>query len=204
MPILFWSTLPYASPARANARAVTAAFAPPEPGSVVVLRAGATNPTCVSGCGFLAETSTNAGEGNQRTLVVRGDGATEYWEYPKPASVGTIGNAIRPVDPARALLFVIAQAAADAPFGLQLAYPGVAGCQKNVDSSNLLIGGTVVAVFALKAGGADVTIHASTDKGCAAPLAGGPYTLAGAAGSRTYLFLWGVSAALKGLAVPIP
>ncbi len=186
------------------AGSVSATLAPPEPGTVVVLKAGGTNPTCVSACGFLAESSTNAGEGTQRTLVVRSDGATEYWEIPKAASVGTVGNALRPADPTRPLLLVIAQAVTDAQFGLQLAYPGTAGCQKNVDASNLLIGGTNVAVFVPKAGGTSVTLHASTDKDCSGTPVGGPYAATVAAGARAYLFLSGSSGSMKGLVVQVP
>ncbi|MEI7744927.1 MAG: hypothetical protein WCK58_14410, partial [Chloroflexota bacterium] len=54
--------------------AVTLDFFPPEPGTVVVLKAGSGDPTCVSGCSFLGESSTNAGEGDRRILVVGSDG----------------------------------------------------------------------------------------------------------------------------------
>lgn len=183
--------------------AVSATVRPPDPGSVVVLKAGATNATCVSSCGFLAESTTSFGEGNARTIVVRADGAAEYWESPKPASVGTTANALRPADAAKALLFVVAQAVSDGNFGLNLAFAGTAGCQKNVDASNLLIGGTNVPVYAIPTAGAGVTIHGTNDKSCAT-VAGGPFQADGKAGTRAYLFLSGTQAALKGLVVPIP
>ncbi len=183
---------------------VTGDFFPPEPGRVVVVRAGDEDPTCVVDCTFLAESSTGFGEGNQRTIVVRKDGATEFWEHPEAASIGKMANTISPADPAQAVMFVVAQGVAGATFGLQIAYQGVPGCQVNNDAPNLLIGGTQVVRFALEPAGVEATLHGNNDRDCSAAAVGEPFKVVGAPGSRTFLFLWGAVDAMKGLVVPIP
>lgn len=183
---------------------VTEDFLPPDPGTVVVVPADDTNTTCVVGCTFLAESSTGFGDGGQRTIVVRNDGATEYWEQPSAASLGQSSNAIGPADPARALVFVVAQGVTDAAFGLRMAHQGVAGCQEDITRGDVLIGGTTVVTFALPPAGIDATLHGNRDQDCAAAPVGGPFHVEGAPGSRTFLFLWGAMGAMEGLAVPIP
>ncbi|MFN8631781.1 MAG: hypothetical protein U0838_16135 [Chloroflexota bacterium] len=88
------------------AGAVSDEVFPPAPGEVVVLPAGGGDPTCVSGCAFVAQASTNSGEGNHRILVARGDTSVELWADPTPASVGKVANALRPSDPAMAMAIV--------------------------------------------------------------------------------------------------
>ena len=129
---------------------VTEDLFPPEPGSVVVLPSGASGPTdpaCVVDCTFLGESSTNFGEGDRRLLVVRDDGATEYWEHPDAASVGTTANALTPADPAKALLIAEAQGVTDGSFGMRVAYAGAPGCQGDTTASSILLGGTVVMTY---------------------------------------------------------
>jgi hypothetical protein len=183
---------------------VTGDFFPPEPGGVVVVRTGDKEPTCVVDCTFLAESSTGFGEGDQRTIVVREDGATEFWEYPDPTSIGKMANAIAPADPAQASMFVVAQGVAGATFGLLLAYLGVPGCQVNNDAPDILIGGTQVVRFALEPAGVEATLHGNNDRDCSGAAVGGPFKVAGVPGSRTFLFLWGGVDAMRGLVVPIP
>jgi hypothetical protein len=186
---------------------VTDDLLPPEPGEVVVLPSGASGPTdpaCVIDCAFLAESSTNFGEGDRRLLVVRDDGATEYWEHPDPASVGTTANALPPADPARALLIAEAQGVTDATFGLRVAYAGVPGCQADTTASSFLLGGTVVMTYPMDPAGANVTLHGNNDKDCSAAAVGGPFPVTGAVGSRTLLLLWGTMGAMQGLATPLP
>ena len=183
---------------------VTGDFFPPEPGGVVVVRTGDMDPTCVVDCTFLAESSTGFGDGDQRTIVVREDGATEFWEHPEATSIGKMANAIGPADPARADMFVVAQGVSGADFGLQLAYVGAPGCQVNYDAPDILIGGTQVVRFALEPAGVEATLHGNNDRDCSGAAVGGPFRVAGAPGSRTFLFLWGAVDAMKGLIVPIP
>jgi len=184
--------------------AVTDDLFPPDPGSVVVLPAGGTDPTCVSGCTFLAESSTTFGDGDRRLLVVRGDGATEYWENPAPASVGTSSNALPPADPAQALLIAEAQGVTDGSFGMRVAYTGKAGCQLDAAGNASLLGGTVVATYPMDPAGAEVVVHNGSDQDCSAAPVGGPFPVTGAMGSRTFLLLWGAMGAMQGLAVPLP
>jgi hypothetical protein len=184
--------------------ALTDDLFPPDPGSVVVLPAGGTDPTCVSGCTFLAESSTAFGDGDRRLLVVRDDGATEYWENPAPASAGTSSNALPPADPAQALLIAEAQGVTDGSFGMRVAYAGAAGCQLDTAGIASLLGGTVVATYAMDPPGTDVVVHDSSDQDCSAAPVGGPFPVTGAIGSRTFLLLWGTLGAMQGLAVPLP
>jgi hypothetical protein len=187
---------------------VTEDLFPPDPGSVVVVPAGSaagpTDPTCVVGCTFLAESSTVSGDGDRRLLVVRSDGATEYWEHPSAASVGTAANALTPADPAKALLIAEAQGVTDASFGLRLAYAGVAGCQADATTSSFLLGGTVVMTYAMDPAGVGVNLHGNNDQDCAKATVGGPFAVTGAIGSRTLLLLSGTMGAMQGLPVPLP
>ena len=183
---------------------VTADFFPPEPGTVVVATAGDKNPTCVIDCTFLAESSTNAGEGNQRTIVVYSASSTEFWENPEATSVGAAVNALAPADPTKALLSVYAEGVTDANFGLKLAFKGVAGCQKDFDGTNFLIGGTQLVRFAFDPAGVDAVLHGNNDRTCSAAPAGGPFKISGATGSRTFLLLWGTIGSMQGVVVPIP
>lgn len=183
---------------------VTDGLFPPDPGNVVVLPAGGTDPTCVSGCTFLAESSTTFGEGDRRLLVLRDGGATEYWENPAPASVGTSSNALPPADPAQALLIAEAQGVTDGSFGMRVAYTGKTGCQLDAAGSASLLGGTVVATYPMDPAGAEVVVHNGSDQDCSAASVGGPFPVTGAMGSRTFLLLWGAMGAMKGLAVPLP
>jgi hypothetical protein len=186
---------------------VTPDLFPPEPGEVVVLPSGASGPTdpaCVIDCTFLGQSSTSFGEGDRRLLVVRDDGATEYWEHPSATSVGTASNALPPADPAKALLIAEAQGVTDATFGLRVAYAGTPGCQADTTASSFLLGGTVVMTYAMQPAGADVTLHGNNDQDCSATAVGGPFPVTGSVGSRTFLLLWGAMGAMQGLAVPLP
>ena len=184
---------------------VTADLFPPEPGTVVVLPAGTGDPTCVSDCGFLAESSTNFGEGGLRILVVGADGtAPEFWADPKPESVGTIGNALPLADPTSALLVIDAGGMADAKFGLNVGFEGVNGCVADAAASGLLLGGTTVLGYELPAEGAKVSVYPASDKTCSGTAVGGPFPLDPVTvGMRSFLLLWGPSGTVQGLAMPL-
>jgi hypothetical protein len=188
--------------------AVTEDLFPPEPGGVVVLPSGGASAlkdaTCVMDCTFLGESSTTAGEGDRRLLVVRSDGATEYWEHPSAASVGTAANALLPADPASALLIAEAQGVTDATFGLRVAVAGTAGCQADTSGNAFLLGGTVVLAYAMDPAGGQVTLHGNNDQECAEAPVGGPFPVTGTIGSRSLLLLWGTMGAMQGLVVPLP
>ena len=188
--------------------AVTEDLFPPEPGEVVVLpsggASGVTDPECVIDCTFPGESTTSFGDGDRRLLVVRDDGATEYWEHPAAASLGTAANALAPADPAQALLIAAAQGVTDEAFGLRVAYAGTAGCRADTTASAFLLGGTVVLTYAMDPAGVEVTLHDNKDRDCADAPVGGPFPVTGAAGSRTLLLLWGAKGAMQGLAVPLP
>lgn len=184
--------------------AVSTDLFPPDPGTVVVLPQGSGDPTCTSGCGFLAESSTNFGEGDLRILVVGADGtAPEFWANPKPASVGTIANALPPADPAQPLVIIDAGGMADAKFGLQVGFGG-GGCVADVAASGLVLGGTNVLAYAFDPAGASLGVYPMADKGCKGAPVGGPFPIpAATAGSRTLLLLWGPAGAAQGMAMPL-
>ncbi len=184
---------------------VTTDLFPPEPGMVVVLPAGSGDPTCVTDCGFLAESSTNFGEGGLRILVVGADGtAPEFWADPNPESVGTIGNALPLADPTGALLVIDAGGMADAKFGLNVSFEGVNGCVADAAGSGLLLGGTTVLGYELPADGVTVFVHPASDRTCSGTAVGGPFPLDPVTvGMRSFLLLWGPSGTVQGLAMPL-
>jgi hypothetical protein len=77
----------------------------------------------------LRTSSTNFGDGNERTLIVYDDGTLELWHEPDADSVGQTGNALAPADPSTALLYVVAVGLQDADFGLRLGVAGEEGYQ---------------------------------------------------------------------------
>jgi hypothetical protein len=178
---------------------------PPDPGAVVILPAGEGDATCVSGCRFLAESSTTFGEGDLRVLVVRPDGAsTELWANPEPASVGAIGNALAPADPTTGLVIIDAGGMADAAFGLNVSIEGVEGCVAETSGAGMLLGGTSVLAYPVPAAGGALAVYPASDKSCSGEAAGGPVTLGPApSGSRTLLELWGPSGAVQSVAIPL-
>ena len=179
--------------------------APPDPGTLVVTTAGSGKPTCVASCPhFLGTWSTTAGVSDQLTVIIANGQVTDLWEHPRPQDVGQFANAIPAADPAAATFFVLAGAVSGADFGLRLAYPGAAGCQNNATKANILIGGTSVVPFVHPAGTVQVAIHDSTDRDCSATPVGGPFAVAGGAGSRTYLILTGSPGSMKGIVLAIP
>ena len=177
---------------------------PPEAGGLVVLPAGSGDPTCVSDCPFLGETSAAFGDGDRRILVVGTDGATEYWEHPSAATLGTTSNALIPADPARAILVVEAQNVTDGGFGLRLAIDGAADCLPDVAGEAPLVGGTALGAFPVDPAGAPVTIHDGSDGFCANEAVGGPFPVSVVQGGRTLLLLWGSKGSMQGVAVPLP
>lgn len=94
---------------------------------------------------MLRTSSTNFGDGNERTLIVYDDGTLELWHEPDADSVGQIGNALAPADPSTA--YVVAVGLQDADFGLRLGFAGEEGYQVNRTSGNVLVGGSQVVVF---------------------------------------------------------
>jgi hypothetical protein len=183
---------------------LTDALFPPDPGAVVVLPAGEGDATCVSGCSFLAESTTTFGEGDLRIVVVGQDGATEFWANPDAASVGAVANALAPADPDRALVIVDAGGMADAAFGLNVGIEGIEGCVADAAGSNMLLGGTSVVAYPVPAEGGALSVYPAADKTCTGPASGGPLAIAPApAGSRTFLTLWGAAGAAEGLAIPL-
>lgn len=131
------------------------------------------------------------GEGNERTIIVSADGTTESWHDPNPSSIGTTANALAPAGPSTALVHVVAADLQNADFGLRLGYQGVAGCQVNRTSENILVGGNQVAVFSFEGGSANVMLYDGPDTDCTGEPVGGPFAISGAAGSRTLLILHG-------------
>lgn len=185
--------------------AVSDALFPPDPGAVVVLPAGEGDPTCVTDCAFLAESSTTFGEGDLRVLVVRdGGSATEFWANPNASSVGAMANALAPADPATGLAIIDAGGMADASFGLNVGIDGVEGCVGDAAGSGMLLGGTSVLAYPVPAQGGALSVYPASDTACTGPVAGGPFTLGPVApGARTFLVLWGASGAAQGAAIPL-
>lgn len=176
--------------------------APPDPGTLVVTRAGAGDPTCVASCPHIVGTwATTAGTSDQYTVIISDAGGTDLWENPRPADIGRFANALPGGDPATATFFVAAGAVAGAEFGLRLAFAGQPGCQADRGASGLLIGGTSILAFA-HSSPVDVTLHANTDRECTEPV-GGPFAMTGLAGSRSLLVLWGAAGSLQALVLPI-
>lgn len=185
--------------------AVTAELFPPEPGAIVVLSAGKGDPTCVSSCDFAGEATSNTGEGNHRILVVGDGDATEYWANPKPASVGAFANALRPADPAKALVIIEASGVTDGKFGLRVTWAGANGCVDALDAAGLMLGGTNVLAYAMDPAGGALALHAGSDATCSQPPVAGPFTIAAAAaGSRTFVIAWGATGAVKAVVLPLP
>ena len=181
---------------------VTDYLAPPDPGTLVVTRAGAGDPACVASCPhFIGTWSTTSGVSNQQTVIIGDAGGTDLWEHPRAEDIGRFANALPDGDPAVATFFVAAGAVTGADFGLRLAFAGVAGCQADSGASGLLIGGTSILSFAHD-GTAKVTIHDNTDRECTSPV-GGPFDVAAAKGTRTLVILFGAPGALEALVLPI-
>lgn len=177
---------------------------PPDPGTLVITAAGAGDPTCVGTCpDFLASIGNTSGFSSQSTVVIHPDGVTEYWEQPDPADVGQSANALRPADPASAMIFAIGRAVVGADFGLRVAFEGEAGCAVDIDESNLLVGGTSVLAYTFDDEVA-VTVHDPADTTCAEEPLAGPFAVEGDAGSRTLLLLYGPVEQMEALALPIP
>lgn len=178
--------------------------APPDPGTLVITTAGAGDPTCVGDCPhFLASIGNTSGNSTQSTVVVHPEGVTDYWEQPNADDVGQVANALLPPDPSTAILFAIGRAVVGADFGLRLGFVDDDGCAVDVEQSNLLVGGTTVQAFAYQ-GEVEVTLHDPADTGCEQQPLGGPFTVAGDAGSRTLLLLYGSVDEMEALALPIP
>jgi hypothetical protein len=183
---------------------VTDELFPPEPGEIVVLPAGAGDPTCVISCDFAAEATSNTGEGKHRILVVRGADSTEYWADPKPASVGTAGNALRPADATRPLVIIEAGGVADGKFGLRVSW-GPGGCVEALDAAGLMLGGTNVLAYAIDPAGGALRLFAGSDTTCSGASVAGPFAVAAAAaGSRMFVIAWGGTGAVKAVVLPLP
>ncbi|HYO44457.1 MAG TPA: hypothetical protein VES19_14765 [Candidatus Limnocylindrales bacterium] len=184
---------------------VTPDLFPPDPGEVVVLPAGTGDATCVADCAFLGSTTTGFGDGDRRVLVVREDGATEYWEHPAPASIGASSNALPLADPAKALLIAEAGAVTDGAFGLRMGPVVGRGCLfDETGSADTLLGGTVVLAYDAIAEGDGVQVHAGSDAGCTEDPVGGPFPVDTTAGSRTLLLLSGAQGSMRAIPVPLP
>jgi hypothetical protein len=183
---------------------VTAELFPPEPGEIVILPAGAGDPTCVISCDFAAEASTNGGEGSHRIILVRGADSSEFWADPKPASVGTYANALRPADATQPLVIIEAGGVTDGKFGLRVSW-GAGGCVEALGAAGLMLGGTNVLAYGMDPAGGALALHAGSDTDCSkAPLAA-PITVAAAAkGSRTFVLAWGAAGAVKAVTLPLP
>jgi hypothetical protein len=191
---------------------------PPAGGGVVAMETGDTGQaTCITNCThFVVDVAAAGGEGDRRTVVVYPEnpsfiasqnpsefaGTIEFWEDPKPASIGQFGNALMPADPARGLLFVVGAGVPEARFGLRLAFAGKAGCQASLNQPGGMIGGNQVPAYAI-AGDVMANLHGGSDADCSKPPVGGPFPVTGAPGSRGYLFLYGTFAALQAVDVPI-
>jgi hypothetical protein len=185
--------------------AATDYVAPPDPGTLVVTTAGSGNATCVGTCPHILGTwSTTAGQGDQHTIVLSADGATDLWEHPKAADIGAFANAIPPADPEVVTLHVVGEPLTGADFGLRLAYQGVAGCQVSQAGADMLIGGTTVVPFTYPEGTINVMLHDNRDRDCSAAPVGGPFWLTADPGSRAYLILSGSPGAMAGLVLAIP
>jgi hypothetical protein len=191
---------------------------PPAGGGVIAMETDGTGePTCITNCShFVLEATASGGEGDRRTVLVYPEspsfivnqtpselaGTIEFWEDPKPASVGVYGNALMPADPARGLLFVVGAGVPEARFGLRLALVDKPGCQESINLPGGMIGGNQVPAYAI-ASDANVTLHGGSDADCSKPPVGGPFPVGAPAGSRGYLFLYGTFADLKALDLPI-
>lgn len=180
-------------------------FAPPDPGALVVTEAGAGDPTCVTDCDhFVGDWSTTAGRGDQITVFVYDGGAVDLWEHPSQEDVGRFANALPPADASQAMLIAVGQAVSGAEFGLRLAYAGEDGCRRDMADSNLLVGGTSMLPFAFEPGSVEVSVFPATDTDCGGDPIGGPFTVAGSAGSQTLLLLWGSLESVEAVSLPIP
>ena len=186
------------------AGAVTDELFPPEPGEIVVLPAGSTaDAACVSSCAFVAEASSNSGEGHHRIVVVADGDFTEYWADPKPASVGASANALRPADVTQPLVIIEAGGVTDGKFGLRVSWG--AGCVEALDAAGLMLGGTNVLAYAMDTAGGALAFHAGSDTTCAVAPVAGPFTIAAAAaGTRTLVTAWGATGAVKAVVLPLP
>jgi hypothetical protein len=178
-------------------------FAPPDPGVVIAMAAGAPDPLCVGDCPqFLTASPTSFGEGDPRTIILYPDGTLQLWHNPDPASVGQSGNALEPADPSTALLYVVGVALEEAQFGLHLAFEGEPGCQTNLQSASIMVGGNQVARFGFD-GQVGVNLHDSLDMDCTEDAVGGPFEVSGDAGSRTLLVLYGQPGTMRALVLDL-
>lgn len=184
--------------------AATEQLFPPDPGEVVVLPAGSGDATCVSDCSFVAQSSTNFGEGDFRILLVR-DASTELWANPSASSVGKTANALPPATPDRPLLIADAGGVSDAQFGLSLAWGGGKGCATPLNARGLLLGGTNILSYDMARTGGRVTVFLGSDSSCIAQAQGGPFRIpATAKGNRVLLLLHGKMGAMSATTLDLP
>lgn len=186
---------------------------PPADGAFVVTTAGAGDPECVIECPhFLVELTASPPEGDVRTIVLypAPEGSTfdepgspvnfDLWENPTPDRLGN-SNSMPAADPAVAQIITTAVALNGADFGLRLAYEGTPGCQES-NLAGVLVGGNQTPAFTHDGSGVTITLHDNNDRECAEAPVGGPFTVAGAAGSRTHLILTGAPGEMDAVVLP--
>jgi hypothetical protein len=187
--------------------------APPADGVFVATTAGAGDAECVVDCDhFLVELTASAPEGDVRTIVLYAapEGSTfdepgtpvnfDLWENPTADRLGN-SNSMPAADPAVAQIVTIAVALNGADFGLRLAYEGTPGCQES-SLAGVLVGGNQTPVFTHDGSGVSVTLHDNNDRECAEAPVGGPFSVGGAAGSRTHLILTGAPGEMDAIVLP--
>jgi len=180
--------------------------APPVDGTFLVVEAGADDATCVATCPhFIANLTAFPTDGPNHTVVLHGGGdqrgSFDLWE----SADGGSGNAneMAAADPATGLVVVTAIALTDADFGLQLGIEGVAGCQLPTNLSNVLVGGNQTPAFAYSGNEASILLYENQDRECTGEPVGGPFTVAGGAGTRNHLILHGSPGAMQAVILPM-
>lgn len=186
--------------------AVSELHAPPVDGTFLVVEAGAGDATCVATCPhFIANLSVFAADGPTHTVVLYGSGdqrgSFDLWE----SAAGGSGNAneMVPADPSTGLVVVTAIALTDADFGLRLGIEGVTGCQLPTNLTNVLVGGNQTPAFAYSGNEASILLYDNQDRECTGAPVGGPFTVAGGAGTRNHLILFGSPGAMEAVILPM-
>ena len=182
----------------------TGYFSPPEPGVIRFVRARARPNVCSEWtCGLIASAPVVDGVA-QGTIVLHRTGYLQMVEAGAAASLDASTVRLSAPSTTKLNLYVVPVALARNPDGLRIHRRGKAGCLESANAPGTLIRGAQANNFRLPPGTSYVTLHAASDTSCRRAPVGGPYTVTGAAGARSYLMLYGQPGAMRARLAAIP